>query len=75
MLKALAVTDGMTDLEGQDWLKLSGDSYRPVRVRLVRDGLVESSGLTRTTQSGKAAVVWAVTKKGQELLEEMKWKQ
>lgn len=53
---------GLTDEEGTDQTRLSGSTYRPRRVELVREGRVRDSGRTRRTKSGRAAVVWeAVT--------------
>lgn len=52
---------GATDEEGQRALGLSGDSYRPRRYSLVKRGLVEPTGTTRATTSGKQAQVWQVT--------------
>ncbi len=49
---------GCTDEEGMTGLHMSGDTYRPRRIKLVEKGLVEDSGITRPTQSGQQAVVW-----------------
>lgn len=51
---------GATDEEMERALGISGNTVRPTRVSLVRDGLVEDSGLTRPTISGNDAIVWRV---------------
>lgn len=51
---------GLTDEEIQRGLDLSGNSERPRRAKLVELGLVRNTGLMRKTNSGHAAVVWAV---------------
>lgn len=51
---------GATDLEIQKSLNLPGDTQRPRRVALVRAGLLVDSGNTRTTPTGRDAVVWIV---------------
>ncbi len=51
---------GLTDEEIQRALDLSGNSERPRRSKLVELGLVRNTGLMRKTNSGHAAVVWAV---------------
>ncbi len=51
---------GLTDEEIQTALNLSGNSERPRRASLVALGLVRNSGPMRMTNSGHAAVVWAV---------------
>lgn len=51
---------GLTDEEIQRTLDLSGNSERPRRSKLVELGLVRNSGVMRLTNSGHAAVVWAV---------------
>ena len=48
--------DGLTDCEMQRWMLSS--TQRPRRVELVRAGLVEDSGQTRPTISGRKATVW-----------------
>lgn len=53
--------DGATDEEVCDALKMSGSSVRPRRVELVRDGLVEDSGIRQVCESGREAVVWRIT--------------
>ena len=49
---------GFTDEEGQDLLHMSGNSYRPARVALVKLGYAGKSGKTRKTRSGRGANIW-----------------
>jgi hypothetical protein len=56
----LASCSGATDEEIERALGISGNTVRPTRVSLVRDGLVEDSGLVRPTLSGNDAIVWRV---------------
>lgn len=51
---------GLTDEQIQCALDLSGNSERPRRSKLVELGLVRNTGVIRLTNSGHAAVVWAV---------------
>ncbi len=51
---------GATDEEMELALGIPGNTVRPTRVSLVRDGLVEESGKTRPTISGNDAIVWRV---------------
>lgn len=50
--------DGLTDEEGQDLLRINGNTYRPRRVELEEAGLVKDSLTTRLTASKRKAVVW-----------------
>jgi hypothetical protein len=49
---------GMTDQEIQTTLHLSGDTVRPSRIKLLRDGLIIDSGETRNNSNGNPCVVW-----------------
>ncbi len=49
---------GLTDEEGQDLLHMTGNSYRPARVGLVKLGYTAKSGGFRLTRSGRKANVW-----------------
>lgn len=51
--------DGLTDLEIQALLGLSGDSERPRRVELANDRRIVEAG-TRTTHTGRQATVWTL---------------
>jgi len=49
---------GATDLEIQSALGMDGSTQRPRRRELQTAGVIVDSGKTRTTPSGRAAVVW-----------------
>lgn len=57
--------DGATDEEGQEALAMPGNTYRPRRTELQSLGLVRDSGARRETKSGRKAVVWCATGRGQ----------
>jgi hypothetical protein len=59
---------GMTDLEGQEHMQMSGDSYRPCRVELTKKGYIEDSMERRLTKSKRKAVVWRVTDVGRNVM-------
>jgi hypothetical protein len=52
---------GLTDEEIQARLKMSGNSERPARGQLVRDGWVKDSGRRRNQTNGNPAIVWIWT--------------
>jgi len=52
---------GRTDEELQNGLQLNPSTERPRRIELVALGLVEDSGRTRPTRSGRRAVIWVAT--------------
>lgn len=60
ILQALqrAKSYGATDDELQELLSMSGNTERPRRGELVKQGLVAHSGFVRTTHSGRSAAVW-----------------
>ena len=59
--------DGLTDEEIIDAIGGNPNGIRPRRVELVRAGIVRDSGRTRSTVSGRSAVVWvAVCGRGEE---------
>ena len=47
-----------TDEEIETALNMAGNTVRPTRGRLVKDGLVIDSGLRRFTRAGNDAIVW-----------------
>src|SRR5262245_13499138 len=53
---------GATDEEIQRALEMNPSTERPRRIELVQAGLVQDSGQTRPTLSGRQAVVWAALK-------------
>lgn len=52
--------DGATDQEIQEHFDKSGDTIRPVRISLVRDGILVDSGRTRANKSGNQCIIWVV---------------
>lgn len=48
---------GATDEEGQVATGIQGNTWRPCRLKLEKEGLVAYSG-TRPTRSGRKAMVW-----------------
>lgn len=55
---------GATDHELERGLRLSGNSARPRRVQLVRDGWLVDSGRKRQGSSGVDAAVWVLSDAG-----------
>jgi DNA-directed RNA polymerase specialized sigma24 family protein len=49
---------GATDEEIQNALGMNPSTQRPRRIELVQRGIVEDSGTTRKTTSGRSATVW-----------------
>jgi len=49
---------GATDQEMQSNLNLSGDTIRPTRMTLLKDGFIIDSGETRNNTNGNPCVVW-----------------
>jgi len=54
----LAGANGLTDEEVSERTGLAGNTVRPRRGELERDGFVVDSGRTRATASGRRATVW-----------------
>jgi hypothetical protein len=52
---------GATDQEMQAALKMSGDTLRPTRGKLLKDGLIYDSGATRKNENGNDCIVWVVS--------------
>jgi hypothetical protein len=63
-LRARGFRFGATDDEIANAVGLVGNSVRPRRIELVRDGLVEDSGKRRSSNMGHPAVVWTLTEEG-----------
>ena len=57
----LKVSDGATDEEMQDALEMAPNTQRPRRRELELQGVVEDSGRTRATRSGRKAILWRLT--------------
>tara|TARA_R100000655_G_scaffold71369_3_gene109773 strand:+ start:6416 stop:6772 length:357 start_codon:yes stop_codon:yes gene_type:complete len=53
-----------TDQELEKLLNMSGNSIRPARVALVKKRLVQPTGETKRTDSGRLANIWEVTVAG-----------
>jgi len=68
VLRHLSQCDGATDEALQDACGLNPSSQRPRRIECVERGLVEDSGRTAPTRSGRQAVVWICTAKGRAAL-------
>ena len=51
---------GATDQEIQKNLQLSGDTVRPSRITLQKDGLVIESGDRRKNANGNECIVWQI---------------
>lgn len=60
--------EGMTDWEGRLRTNMSGDTYRPIRIKLTQLGYLEDSGETALTDSGRKAVIWRITEAGRRML-------
>ena len=56
---------GFTDDEGQDQLYMTGNTYRPVRVKLENLGLIIKTTATRKTKAGRHAAVYLISMDGQ----------
>ena len=52
---------GATDQEMQFALKMSGDTLRPTRGKLLKEGLIYDSGTTRKNENGNDCIVWVVS--------------
>ena len=60
MIALALIPDGLTDDGLQAFTGLPGDSERPRRISLLKDGLIYDSGRKERTRSGKLAVVWRI---------------
>ena len=52
---------GATDQEMQVALKMSGDTLRPTRGKLLKDGLIYDSGKTRKNENDNNCIVWVAS--------------
>ena len=52
---------GATDQEMQAALKMSGDTLRPTRGKLLKDGLIYDSGKTRKNANDNDCIVWVAS--------------
>lgn len=54
------LTRSATDEEIETALGMSGNTVRPTRGSLVKDGWIKDSGITRPTRAGNDAIVWQI---------------
>jgi hypothetical protein len=52
---------GATDQEIQETLMMSGDTVRPTRGKLLKDGLIYDSGKTRKNRNDNDCIVWVAS--------------
>ena len=53
--------DGATDQELQEYFGKSGDTIRPTRKTLQKDGFIIDSGRTRKNAAGNDCTIWVTT--------------
>ena len=64
VLAALSERDGLTDEEGCAATGMTGNSYRPARVKLEQLNLIFKTEATRQTKSGRTAAIYFLTMLG-----------
>jgi len=52
---------GATDQEMQFALKMSGDTLRPTRGKLLKENFIYDSGKTRKNENGNDCIVWVAS--------------
>lgn len=55
---------GATDQEVEHYLHLDGNTVRPIRGSLVKDGFIIDTGTTRQNEKGNACIVWRSSEEG-----------
>lgn len=55
---------GATDQEVERYLHLDGNTVRPIRGSLVKDGFIIDTGTTRQNENGNACIVWRSSEEG-----------
>lgn len=55
---------GATDYEVQKYLKIDGNTVRPSRITLFKDGLIVDAGITRANDNGNQCTVWRAVEQG-----------
>ena len=55
---------GATDQEIERYLHLDGNTVRPIRGSLVKDGFIIDTGTTRHNDKGNACIVWRSVDEG-----------
>jgi len=59
-----AETRGATDYEIESILSISGNSVRPLRGSLEKQGFIIDSGTTRENRNGNPCIVWVAVEEG-----------
>lgn len=55
---------GATDQEMELALKIDGNTIRPTRISLIKDGFILDTGTTRKNQHGNDCIVWRSAEEG-----------
>jgi hypothetical protein len=55
---------GATDQEMEITLNIDGNTIRPTRISLVKDGFIMDTGTTRKNQHGNDCIVWRSAEEG-----------
>jgi transcription initiation factor IIE alpha subunit len=55
---------GATDQEMELSLKIDGNTIRPTRISLLKDGFILDTGTTRKNQHGNDCIVWRSAEEG-----------
>jgi hypothetical protein len=55
---------GATDQEMETTLNIDGNTIRPTRISLVKDGFIMDTGTTRKNQHGNDCIVWRSAEEG-----------
>ena len=56
--------EGATDQEIETALRIEGNTIRPTRGSLVKDGLIMDTGTTRKNKHGNDCIVWRSVEEG-----------
>lgn len=55
---------GATDQEIENTLRLDGNTVRPTRLSLIKDGYILDTGTTRKNANGNECIVWRTIEEG-----------
>jgi len=55
---------GATDQEVENTLHLDGNTVRPTRLSLIKDGYIVDTGTTRKNANGNECIVWRTIEEG-----------
>ena len=55
---------GATDQEVENALHLDGNTVRPTRLSLIKDGYILDTGTTRKNANGNECIVWRTIEEG-----------